>query len=139
VTFTVEKYEEPNSLPDIEITQSSDTLRGFQQTRTSTSITVEQIQKSGAKRLSDVLRSFEPGGAVTPPPRTTTHPPPRSWSPYLIYLDGAYVQYLAGSLDNIIDVNQIETIEISRWVGAAPNFGPGTSDRVILITTKRGR
>jgi len=136
VTFTVELFEEPVKLSEVEVIANPERAERQQRTYASTVVTAAQIEKSGAKRLSEVLQAIEPGAALSPLARRRGISP-RSWVPYLIYLDGAYVQYIAGTLDNIVDVRQIEKIEISRWVGVAPNIGPGTSDRVIQIFTKK--
>lgn len=139
VTFSVELHEEPLKLTEVEVTGQAEQVQKLHQTYASTIITSEEIQRSGARKLTDVLRTFEPGASLNAAARRRTNIPAFSWVPYLIYLDGAYVQYIAGALDNIVDIAQIEKIEISRWVGATPNVGPGTSDRVISITTKKNR
>jgi hypothetical protein len=137
ITVAVELMEEPIVLPEIAVTAPAEPTRPLHQTFASTVVTFEQIEKSGARRLTDVLRSFEPGATTGHSPRGARRISPHERIPFMIYLDGQYVQYVPGAMDHIVEVSQIERIEISRWVGAAPNFGPGTSDRVIQIFTKR--
>jgi hypothetical protein len=139
VTFAVEMHEEVITLDSVEVVSNPDRARRMHQTYASTVITEVQIAKNGSKKLTEILRTFEPGSGATSLTQRRRMFPTTSWVPYLIYLDGAYVQYIPGALDNIVDVNQIEKIEISRWVGVSPNIGPGTSDRVISITTKKPR
>jgi hypothetical protein len=140
VVLTVELQEEPILLSEVEVVSEPERLKKLRLTHASTIITSEQIQKSGARRLSEVLRSFEPGTAPNASTRRRRSLfAATQWNPYLIFLDGQYVQDIPGALDHIIDVLQIERIEVSRWVGAAPNFGPGTSDRVLQIFTKKTR
>lgn len=140
VTFTVELEEEAITIPEVEITSKPEEARRIAQTYASTIITAQHIESIGAKKLSDVLQSFEPGMQPNPSSRRRGLTfPTHTWVPYFIYLDGTYVQFIPGGIDNIVDVRQIEKIEISRWVGTAPNVGPGTSDRVIQIFTKKSR
>lgn len=134
-TFMVELDEEVIKLQEVEVTSMAERAQRLQQAHASTVVTAQQIETTGATRLSDVLRSFQPGMTNVPLARRRGLTLP--WVPYFIYLDGAYVQYIPDALDNIVDVRQIERIEISRWVGASPNIGPGTSDRVIFIHTKK--
>ena len=139
VTFTVELDLEAIKLKEVEITASPLHAEKLHQPYASTVITAQAIKSAGARKLSEVLRSFEPGESTNPLARRRISGSMLSWVPYLIYLDGAYVQYIPGALDAIVDVAQIETIVVSRWVGTSLNIGPGTSDRVISITTKRPR
>jgi len=131
ITLMVELEPETIRLEEVEVSADAAEAKRLHQTYASTVIKEEEIKRSGALRLTDVLRSFEPGSLSRNPRR------PFERAPFIIYLDGAYVAYIQGSLDNIVDVSQIERIEISRWVGAAPNFGPGASDRVLQIFTKK--
>lgn len=138
--FSIEMEPEVIKLQGLEVTSNPTAPARLQQTYASTIVTSEQIEKIGAIRLTDVLRSLAPGSLDSPPWRrggrlgaSLDRPP------FMIYLDGAYVQYIPGSLDQIVNVTQIDHIEVSRWVGAAPNFGPGTSDRVLQIFTKKPR
>jgi len=135
--FSVEMEPEIVELEGVEVTSDSSAPQKLHQAYASTVVTAKQIQQTGATRLTDVLRSLVPGSFDAPPRgrRSITFSLDRP--PFLIYLDGAYVHYIPGSLDHIVDIAQIERIEVSRWVGAAPNFGPGTSDRVLQIFTKR--
>ena len=136
--FSIEMEPEVIQLPGVEVTSEPAALKRLQQAYASTVITDTQIEQTGATRLTDALRSLAPGIFDNPPRRGGTSRNPGPDRPqFLIYLDGAYVQYIPGSLDQIVSVVQIERIEISRWVGAAPNFGPGTSDRVLQIFTKK--
>lgn len=130
ITLMVELEQEIVKLDEVEVTANAAEAKRLHQTYASTVIKEDQIKRSGALRLTDLLRTFEPGSLSRNPRR------PFERAPFVIYLDGAYVAYIQGSLDNIVDVSQIERIEISRWVGAAPNFGPGMSDRVLQIFTK---
>jgi hypothetical protein len=139
VTFTVEMHGETIKLPEVDVAATPEEARRLKQTYASTIITAVQIERSGANKLSEILQAYEPGASVSPQARRRRLFSASSWAPYLIYLDGAYVQYISGGLDNIVDVGQIERIEVSRWVGASPNVGPGTSDRVIHIYTTRPR
>ncbi|HAV23912.1 MAG TPA: hypothetical protein DCX46_10545 [Bacteroidetes bacterium] len=139
ITFSIELREEPVKLEGVDVISDSIQTRKLKSAYAGTIITTAHIERSGARKLSEILQAFEPSAITNPLARRRRLFPISSWVPYLIYLDGAYVQSLPGSLDDIVDVRQIEKIEISRWVGAAPNFGPGTSDRVILITTKKQR
>jgi hypothetical protein len=125
-------------LPGVEISSSPTSVTRLQQAYASSVITSAQIEEIGATRLTDVLRSLAPGALDNAPKRrggalgSTLDRPA-----FIIYLDGSYIQYIPGSLDLIVNVTQIEHIEVSRWVGAAVNFGPGTSDRVLQIFTKK--
>lgn len=139
ITFSIELQEEPVPLPEISITAKQSESDRLFQPYASTIITSEQINRTGATRLTQVLRSFEPGIIYSISPRMGRRISSHERVPFLIFLDGAYVQYIPGSLDHIIDVHQIERIEVSRWVGASPNLGPGTSDRIIQIFTKQPR
>lgn len=131
ITLMVELEQEVIKFQEVEVSANALQAQQLHQTYASTVVKEEEIKRSGALRLTDLLRTFEPGALTRTPLR------PFERAPFIIYLDGAYVAYIQGSLDNIVDVSQIERIEISRWVGAAPNFGPGMSDRVLQIFTKR--
>lgn len=131
ITLMVELEQEVIKFGQVEVTAEAAEAKRLHQTYASKVIKEEEIKRSGAVRLTDLLSTFEPGSLS----RTLRRQFDRA--PFLIYLDGSYVSYIPGSLDNIVDVSQIERIEISRWVGAAPNFGPGTSDRVLQIFTKK--
>ncbi len=131
ITLMVELEPEVIKLDEVEVTANALATQRLRQTYASTVIKEEEIKRSGALRLTDLLRSFNPGSLSRTPRRQFER------EPFLIYLDGTYVANIQGNLDNIVDVSQIERIEISRWVGAAPNFGPGASDRVLQIFTKR--
>lgn len=133
ITLMVELEPEVIKFGQVEVTAEAAEAKRLHQTYASKVIKEEEIKRSGAVRLTDLLSTFEPGSLS----RTLRRQFDRA--PFLIYLDGSYVAYIPGSLDNIVDVSQIERIEISRWVGAAPNFGPGTSDRVLQIFTKKPR
>ncbi len=138
--FSVEMEAEVIELPGVEISSSPPAATRLQRAYASAVITSAQIEEIGATKLTDVLRSLAPGTLDSPPRRrggalgSTLDRPP-----FIIFLDGSYIQYIPGTLDLIVNVTQIEHIEVSRWVGAAPNFGPGTSDRVLQIFTKKPR
>lgn len=139
-TFSIELEPDVIPLPGVEVTADPTAPRRLQQAYASTVVTAKQIEQTGATRLTDVLRSLVPGSLESPMRRRGASPGMSlERPPFIIYLDGAYIQYIPGSLDYIVSVAQIERIEVSRWVGAAPNFGPGTSDRVLQIFTKRGK
>lgn len=131
IVLSVELFPEPIVLEEIAVTSEAEPLKRAQQSYASMTITAKHIKETGAVKLSDILRSYESGASMQRSRRRFDR------DPYIIYLDGAYVQYIPGSLDAIVEVNQIDHIEINRWVGAAPNVGPGTSDRVIQIFTKK--
>jgi len=133
ITLMVEMEPEVIALKEVEVSADPLEAKRLHQTYASTVIKEQEIKRSGALRLTDLLRTFQPGSLSRIPRRQFER------EPFLIFLDGAYVAYVQGGLDNIVDVSQIERIEISRWVGAAPNFGPGTSDRVLQIFTKKPR
>lgn len=136
--FSVELDPEVIEMEGVQVTADAERPTKLQQSYASTVVTSAQIDHSGARRLTDVLRSLVPASFDNPTPRRGRFPGTTlDRPPFLIYLDGAYVQYISGSLDQIVDITQIDHIEVSRWVGAAPNFGPGTSDRVLQIFTKR--
>ncbi|MDP2885196.1 MAG: TonB-dependent receptor [Ignavibacteria bacterium] len=136
--FSVELDPEVIEMEGVQVTANAEKPTKLQQSYASTVVTSAQIEHSGVRRLTDVLRSLIPASFDNPTPRRGRFPGTTlDRPPFLIYLDGAYVQYISGSLDQIVDITQIDRIEVSRWVGAAPNFGPGTSDRVLQIFTKR--
>lgn len=138
--FSIEMEPEIIVLQGVEVTSNPSAPSRVQQTYASTIVTSTQIEQIGAIRLTDVLRSLAPGSLDGPSSRRGGRLGANlDRPPFLIYLDGAYVQYIPGSLDQIVSVVQIDHIELSRWVGAAPNFGPGTSDRVLQIFTKKPR
>ncbi len=139
VTIDVEIEQQPIPLSEVTVTERSIKTKKLHQAFASTVVTEEQIVRVGARTLTDVLRAFEPGALPSMSPRGSRRISNLERVPFLIYVDGAYVAYIAGAMDNIVDVQQIERIEISRWVGAAPNFGPGTSDRVLQIFTKKAK
>jgi hypothetical protein len=138
VTFSIELSEEPVNLEGVQVISTPGPTEKSNQTYARAVITAREMENIGATKLTDILQTFQPGAVLNPLARRRavmgSNP---SWVPYLIYLDGAYVQYIPGTLDNIVDVRQIEKIEVARWVGVAPNIGPGTSERVIYITTKK--
>jgi hypothetical protein len=137
VTMDVEMEQEPIPLSEVTVSGVPFEPNKVHQTFASTVITHEQIARMGARTLSDILRSFEPGSMPGFSPRGSRRISNLERVPFMIFLDGMYVAYVAGAMDNIIDVQQIERIEIARWVGVAPNFGPGTSDRVLQIFSKK--
>ncbi|HWP82968.1 MAG TPA: carboxypeptidase-like regulatory domain-containing protein [Bacteroidota bacterium] len=139
VTMNVEMEQQAIELSEVTVTDRRRDAERLHQTYASTVVTAEQISRTGAATLTDVLKAFEPSIGPGISPRGNRRISNLERVPYLIYLDGTYVQYIAGAMDHIVEVNQIDRIEISRWVGAAPNFGPGTSDRVIQIFTKKPR
>lgn len=139
VTINVEMEQQTIPLSEVTVTGQPIETKKLHQAFASTVVTEDQIARIGARTLTDVLRTFEPGVVPSLSPRGTRRISNLERVPFLIYVDGAYVAYIAGAMDNIVDVHQIERIEISRWVGAAPNFGPGTSDRVLQIFTKKAK
>ena len=134
ISLKVQLQPEVIEQEGVSVTAEQENKRLLNQPYGSTIYTAEEIKKVGAEKLTDLLGTMDQTTASTSRLRRGLDRPP-----YLIYLDGAYVQYIPGSLDVIVDVHQIDRVEIIRWVGAAPSVGPGTSDKVIYIYTKKFR
>ncbi len=109
----------------------ADTARRKTQAAAAKVVTADEIRMSGVTTLTELLKRVEPTGGPARVRRNLDRPA------FLIYVDGSYVPYIAGSLDAIVEVSQIDRIEVSRWVGAGANVGPGSSDRVVNIYTKK--
>lgn len=139
VKMDVALEPQPIPLPEVTVRGNAHESKKLHQTYASTIVTEEQITRMGARTLTDILRTVEPGSLPGFSPRGGRRISNLERVPFMIFLDGTYVAYITGALDNIVDVQQIERIEISRWVGVAPNFGPGTSDRVLQIFTKKAK
>ncbi|MBI3787336.1 MAG: carboxypeptidase-like regulatory domain-containing protein [Ignavibacteriales bacterium] len=96
-------------------------------------ITSEQIAHTGTKSLSTFLRMQYPG--LFP---SSVRNPRRDFEQlrFVLYLNGALVQYTADVLDTMIDIEQIDYIEVYRDIGMAPKRNRGSNERVIHIHTK---
>jgi outer membrane receptor protein involved in Fe transport len=138
INLEVELEASPIQLKPVDVAADERQAQRAVQTRATTVITATQIERLGALRLTDVLVSYQAGLKQDGVRRAVT-----KRNPVQIYLDGARVEYFVGALDNvsvidnIIDIHQIERIEVSRWVGSSAALGPGTSDYVLQIFTKR--
>lgn len=137
LNFMIELEPEIIELEGVDIYSKAEEKEKIMRPYHKTVINNEEIKKTGAINLTDVIKSYAPGVFDISSRRRSYGRSSLDRPQFIIYLDDSYVQNIPGSLDNIIDVSQIERIEISRWVGAAPNIGPGTSDRVLRIYTKK--
>lgn len=95
-----------------------------------TIITSEQIKHTGTKSLSTFLKSQYPGLFPSYTRRTYER------LHFILYLNGALVQYTADVLDSMIDVDQVDYIEVYRSFGMTSSRDRGSNERVIHIHTK---
>jgi len=129
IMLKVELEEEPVVVEGVEVAGEAEKANRLSNIG-KTIITAEQIKNTGTKSLSTFLRSRYPG--LFPSYTRRTYERLR----FILYLNGALVQYTADVLDSMIDVEQIDYIEVYRSFGMASTRDRGSNERVIHIHTK---
>lgn len=132
ITLLIELEIEPVPMQGVEIAGEAEKAKRLA-TFDKRIITSEQIAHTGTKSLSTFLRMQYPG--LFP---SSTRNPRRDFEQlrFVLYLNGALVQYTADVFDTMIDVEQIDYIEVYRGIGMAPKRNRGSNERVIHIHTK---
>lgn len=129
ITLMVELEVEPVPMQGVEVTAEAEKARRLS-TFDKKIITSEQIRHAGTKNLSTFLRMQYPG--LLPSSIRRTYERLR----FVLYLNGALVQYTPDVLDSMIEMDQIDYIEVYRSTGMAPTRDRGSNERVIHIHTK---
>lgn len=129
ITLTVELEVEPVPMQGVEVTAEAEKARRLS-TFDKKIITSEQIRHAGTKNLSTFLKMQYPGLLPTTTRRTYER------LRFVLYLNGALVQYTPDVLDSMIEMDQIDYIEVYRSTGMAPTRDRGSNERVIHIHTK---
>lgn len=121
--------------------QNNNRLGGFAQRNAfGRYITRDQIDKMHPIFVSDLLRTI-PGLQVVPSPRgfgfdvlTTEGCRPA------VYLDGLHYPLMGETIDQIVNPNDIDSIEVYAHAAEVPPeyMGPGSTCGAIVIWTKRG-
>lgn len=129
ITLAAELEIEPVSLPGVEVTAEAEKALRLA-TFDKKIITSEQISRSGTKSLATFLKIQYPGLFPTTTRRTYER------LRFVLYLNGALVQYTPDVLDSMIEIEQIDYIEVYRSIGMTPTRDRGSNERVIHIHTK---
>lgn len=129
ITLTAELEIEPVPLEGVEVSVEAEQARRLS-TFDKKIITSEQIKHAGTKSLSTFLKMQYPG--LFPTTTRQTYERLR----FVLYLNGALVQYTPDVLDSMIEIEQIDYIEVYRSTGMTPMRDRGSNERVIHIHTK---
>ena len=129
ITLAVELEIEPVVVEGVEISAEAAKANRLA-TNDKTILTSEEIKRTGTKSLSTFLKSRYPG--LFPSYTRRTYERLR----FILYVNGALVQYTADVLDSMIDVDQIDYIEVYRSFGTTSTRDRGSNERVIHIHTK---
>jgi hypothetical protein len=129
IALSVELEEEPVVVQGVEVSGEAEKASRLSSIG-KTIITSEQIKRTGTKSLSTFLKSRYPGLFPGYTRRTYER------LQFVLYVNGALVQYTADVIDSMIDVEQVDYVEVYRSFGlnSAPNRG--SNERVIHIHTK---
>jgi hypothetical protein len=129
ITLAVELEEEPVVVEGVEVSGEAEKARRLSNIG-KTIITSEQIKLTGTKSLSAFLKSRYPG--LFPSYTRRTYERLR----FILYVNGALVQYTSDVIDSMIDVEQVDYIEVYRSFGMTSTRDRGSNERVIHIHTK---
>jgi hypothetical protein len=129
ITLTVEMEVEPVVVEGVEVSGDAEKAARLSNIG-KTIIRSEQIQRTGTKSLSTFLKSRYPG--LFPSYTRRTYERLR----FILYINGALVQYTADVLDSMVDLEQVDYIEVYRSFGMASTRDRGSNERVIHIHTK---
>jgi outer membrane receptor for ferrienterochelin and colicins len=129
VVLKVELEEEPVMVEGVEVSGETEKANRLS-TIGKTIITSEQIKRTGTKSLSTFLKSRYPG--LFPSYTRRTYERLR----FVLYVNGALVQYTADVIDSMIDVEQVDYVEVYRSFGMNSVPNRGSNERVIHIHTK---
>lgn len=129
ITLAVEMEVEPVVVEGVEVSGDAEKASRLSNIG-KTIITSEQIQRTGTKSLSTFLKSRYPG--LFPSYTRRTYERLR----FILYINGALVQYTADVLDSMVDMEQVDYIEVYRSFGMASTRDRGSNERVIHIHTK---
>jgi hypothetical protein len=129
ITLTVEMEVEPVVVEGVEVSGDAEKAARLSNIG-KTIIRSEQIQRTGTKSLSTYLKSRYPG--LFPSYTRRTYERLR----FILYINGALVQYTADVLDSMVDMEQVDYIEVYRSFGMASTRDRGSNERVIHIHTK---
>jgi hypothetical protein len=129
ITLAVEMEVEPVVVEGVEVSGDAEKAARLSNIG-KTIIRSEQIQRTGTKSLSTFLKSRYPG--LFPSYTRRTYERLR----FILYINGALVQYTADVLDSMVDLEQVDYIEVYRSFGMASTRDRGSNERVIHIHTK---
>ena len=128
-TLAVELEVEPVVVEGVEVSSEAEKASRLSNIG-KTIITSEQIRRTGTKSLSTFLKSRYPG--LLPSYTRRTYERLR----FVLYVNGALVQYTADVIDSMIDVEQVDYIEVYRSFGMTSTRDRGSNERVIHIHTQ---
>jgi hypothetical protein len=129
ITLAVELEVEPVVVEGVEVSGEAEKAIRLSNIG-KTIITSEQINRSGTKSLATFLKSRYPG--LFPSYTRRTYERLR----FVLYINGALVQYTADVIDSMIDVEQVDYVEVYRSFGMTSSRDRGSNERVIHIHTK---
>jgi vitamin B12 transporter len=129
IILAVELEVEPVVVEGVEV--SGDAAKAAQISNIGKTIfTSEQIKNTGTKSISTFLKSRYPG--LFPSYTRRTYERLR----FILYVNGALVQYTSEVIDSMIEVDQVDYIEVYRSFGMTSTRDRGSNERVIHIHTK---
>jgi hypothetical protein len=129
ITLSVELEVEPVVVNGVEVSGEAEKANRLLNIG-KTIITSEQIVRTGTKSVATFLKSRYPGLFPSYTRRTYER------LQFVLYINGALVQYTADVIDSMIDVDQVDYIEVYRSFGMASSRDRGSNERVIHIHTK---